>query len=139
MTNPEIIILVLLSLIVLLFILFAVPLLIQLRRTAKGVEETAVILNRDLPGIMANLQEITSGVNRTTATVQREVAEISLTLRKVQGLVGVMLGVGEVLRRQIHFPLARRVTTALAVAKGVRTFIGVMKDRSPEERSGRAK
>jgi uncharacterized protein YoxC len=137
MTNPQIIILILLSLLVLLLILFAVPLLIQLRRTAKGLEETAAILNRNLPGIMANLQEITTGVNRTTATVQREIGELSLTLRRVQGIVGVLLGVGEVVMRRMSSPLARNAMTALAVAKGVRTFIGVMTDRSPDGRGRR--
>jgi uncharacterized protein YoxC len=137
MTNLEII-LILLSVVFLLFALLSIPFLIQIWRTAKGMGETLEILNRDLPAIMQNLEQITTNINRTTTTVHREVAELSLTLRRVQGVVGVLLGVGEVLRHRISFPLARKAMTALAVVKGVRTFIGVMTDRSPEERGGRA-
>ncbi len=125
------IILVLLGVVFLLFALLCVPFLFQIWRTAKGLTQTLDILNRDLPVIMQNLEEITTNINRTTNTVSREVAEISLTLRKVQGVVGVMLGVAEVLRRRINFPLARRAMTILAVAKGVRTFAGVMMGRDP--------
>jgi uncharacterized protein YoxC len=125
----EITILILLSVAVLLFVLFAIPLLIQIRRTAKGLEETAAILNRDLPPILQNLRQITTDVNHTTTIVQRDVAEISLTLRRIQGIIGVILGVGEVLRHQIRFPLGRRLMTVLAVVKGVRTFTGVLTGR----------
>lgn len=125
------IILILLSTVFLLFALCAIPFLIQIWRTAKGLSDTLEILNRDLPVIMQNLEEITTNINRTTTTVNREVTEISLTLRRVQGVVGVMLGVGELLRRRINFPLARRVMTALAVVKGVRTFAGVLTGRDP--------
>jgi uncharacterized protein YoxC len=126
------IILILLSIIFLLFALFSIPFLIQIWRTAKGMAETLEILNRDLPVIMQNLEQITTNINRTTTTVHREVAELSLTLRRVQGIVGVMLGVGEVLRRRINFPLARKVMTVLAVVKGVRTFVGVLTSRAPD-------
>ncbi|MCE5262865.1 MAG: hypothetical protein LLG97_04945 [Deltaproteobacteria bacterium] len=125
------IILILVGVVFLFFALLSVPFLIQIWRTAKGLAQTLEILNRDLPAIMQNLEEITTNINRTTTTVSREVAEISLTLRKVQGVVGVMLGVAEVLRRRVNFPLARRVMTVLAVAKGVRTFAGVMMGRDP--------
>jgi uncharacterized protein YoxC len=138
MTNMEII-LIILSVIFLLFALFSIPFLIQIWRTAKGMAETLEILNRDLPVIMQNLEEITTNINRTTTTVHREVAELSLTLRRVQGIVGVFLGVGEVLRRRMSFPFARTVMTSLAVVKGVRTFVGVLTDGSPYEKGGKAR
>lgn len=137
MTNLEII-LIILSVIFLLFSLLSIPFLIQIWRTAKGMAQTLDILNRDLPVIMQNLEQITTNINRTTTTVHREVAELSLTLRRVQGVVGVLLGVGEVLRHRISFPFARKAMTALAVAKGVRTFVGVMTKRSADERGGRS-
>jgi uncharacterized protein YoxC len=137
MTNMEII-LIILSVVFLLFALFSIPFLIQIWRTAKGMAETLNILNRDLPVIMSNLEQITTSINRTTTTVHREVAELSLTLRRVQGIVGVFLGVGEVLRRRMSFPFSGAVMTSLAVVKGVRAFVGVLKDGSPDERGGRA-
>ena len=136
MTTMEII-LIILGVFFLLFAVFSIPFLIQIWRTAKGMAETLDILNRDLPVIMRNLEEITTNINRTTTTVQRQVAELSLTLRRVQGIVGVFLGVGEVLRCRMRFPFARTVMTSLAVVKGVRTFVGVLTDRSPDKRGGK--
>ena len=137
MTNMEII-LILLSVIFLLLALFSIPFLLQIWRTAKGMAETLEILNRELPVIMRNLEQITTNINRTTTTVHREIAELSLTLRRVQGIVGVFLGMGEVLRRRMSFPFAGPVMTSLAVAKGVRAFVGVLTDGSRDERSGKA-
>jgi uncharacterized protein YoxC len=120
------IILIIVSVFFLLFVIFSIPFLIQIWRAAKGIAETLDILNRDLPVIMKNLEEITTNINRTTTTVHREVAELSLTLRRVQGIVGIFLGVGEVLRHRMSFPLSRALMTSLAVIKGVRTFAGVL-------------
>jgi uncharacterized protein YoxC len=127
MTNMEII-LIILSVVFLLFAIFSIPFLIQIWRTAKGMAETLEILNRDLPVIMGNLEQITTSINRTTTTVHREVAELSLTLRRVQGIVGVFLGLGEVFRHRMSFPFSRTVMTSLAVLKGVRAFVGVLTD-----------
>jgi uncharacterized protein YoxC len=133
MTNMEII-LIALSIVFLLFAIFSIPFLIQIWRTAKGMAETLEILNRDLPVIMKNLEQITTNINRTTTTVSQEVAELSLTLRRVQGIVGIFLGVGEVLRRRMSFPLARTVMTSMAVVKGVQTFVGVLTNGSPDQK-----
>lgn len=133
MTNMEIILIVL-SIVFLLFTVFAIPFLIQIWRTAKGMAETLEILNRDLPIIMKNLEQITTNINRTTTTVSQEVAELSLTLRRVQGIVGIFLGVGEVLRRRMSFPLARTLMTSMAVVKGVRTFVGVLTNAPPDKK-----
>jgi uncharacterized protein YoxC len=136
MTNMETI-LIILSALFLLFAVFSIPFLIQIWRTAKGMAETLEILNRDLPVIMRNLEQITTNINQTSTTVHREVAQLSLTLRRVQGIVGIFLGVGEVLRHRMSFPFARTVMTSLAVVKGVRTFVGVLTDQSPQVRGGR--
>lgn len=127
-------ILTILSVAFLLFAIVSIPFLIQIWRTAKGMAETLEILNRDLPVIMKNLEEITTNINRTTTTVHREVAELSLTLRRVQGVVGIFLGVGEVLRRRMAFPFARTLMTSMAVAKGVRTFVAVLTNAAAERK-----
>jgi len=136
MTTMEII-LIILSVVFLLFAVFSIPFLIQIWRTAKGMAETLQHLNHGLPVIMKNLEEITTNINRTTTAVQRQVAELSLTLRRIQGIVGVFLGLEEVLRHRMSFPFARTVMTSLAVVKGVRAFVGVLTDRSPDKRGGK--
>jgi uncharacterized protein YoxC len=136
MTSMETI-LIILSIIFLLFALFSIPFLIQIWRTAKGMAETLEILNRDLPVIMNNLEQITTNINQATTTVHREVAQLSLTLRRVQGIIGIFLGVGEVLRHRISFPFARTVMTSLAVVKGARTFLEVLTVGAPFERNSK--
>jgi uncharacterized protein YoxC len=120
-------ILIVIGALVLLLVLFSIPLLIQSWRTVKRMEQTLEIVNRDLPVIMKNLEEITTNVNRTTTTVRYEVAELSMTLRRVHGIVGLFLGVTDVLRRRMSFPLAGTMATAVAAFKGVRTFIDVFR------------
>jgi uncharacterized protein YoxC len=119
-------ILLILSVAFLLLAVFSVPLMVQMRQAARRMTETLEILNRDLPGIMNNLEQITTSVNWTTHTVQREIAELSLTLRRVQGIVGLVLGMGEILRHRMDFPFTRMVTTSLAAVKGVRAFLEVL-------------
>jgi len=117
----------------LLVALVSIPFLVQVWRTVKEMATTLQILNRDLPVIMKNLEEISTNVNRTTTTVHRDVAELSLTLRRVQGIVGIFLGVADVLAHRMKFPLARTVTNSLAVFKGIQAFVGVLTDRSPDQ------
>jgi uncharacterized protein YoxC len=136
MTKMEII-LILLSVVFLLIAGFSIPVMLQIRQTAKGMSETLQHLNQGLPLIMKNLEEITTNVNRTTTTVHRQVADISLTLQRIQGIVGVFLGLEEVLRRHVSFPFSRTFRTSLAVARGVRAFIDCLAGRSPEERGGK--
>ncbi|MBN2438247.1 MAG: DUF948 domain-containing protein, partial [Deltaproteobacteria bacterium] len=113
---------------------FFIPALLQIRRTAKGMAETLQHLNEGLPLIMKNLEEITSNINRTTTTVHLQVAELSLTLRRIQGVLGVFLGLEEVLRRRLRFPFSRTLQTSLAVARGIRAFIECLVGTFPEER-----
>jgi uncharacterized protein YoxC len=115
----------------LLVALVAIPFLVQVWRTVREMATTLQILNRDLPAIMKNLGEISTNINRTTTTVHREVAELSLTLRKVQGVVGIFLGVADVLAHRMKSPLARSVTNSLALFKGIRAFIGVLAEKGP--------
>jgi uncharacterized protein YoxC len=136
MTNIEIILIVL-SVIFLVIALFCIPFLTQIWRTARGMAETLEILNRDLPVIMQNLEQITTNINRTTTTVHREIDQLSMTLRRVQGIVGIFLGLGEVLRHRMSFPFSRTVMTSLAVVKGVQAFVGVLTDQSTAEKGGR--
>jgi uncharacterized protein YoxC len=134
MTKMEIILIILSVVFLMLFAGFLIPVLIQIRRTAKDMAETLQHLNQGLPVIMKNLEEITTNINRTSTTVHRQVAELSLTLRRIQGTVGVFLGLEEVLRRRVS---SRTFRTYLAVVKGVRAFVGGLTDGSPDERGGK--
>ena len=128
-------ILILLSVAFLLFAGLCVPFLIQILRTAREMAMTLQLLNQRLPLIMKNLEEITININRTSTTVHRQVAEISLTLNRIQGIVGVIFGLEEVLRRRMSFPLARTLRTSMAVGRGVRVFLNCFTGSGPEGKS----
>ncbi len=112
-----------LSVAVLLVVGFSIPFFLQLWRTAKSMSLTLRLLNSSLPGILKNLEEITANVNRTTTIVTREVEELSLTIRKVQGTLSLLVGVEEIVRRNLHLAFAHKVRTSIAVVKGARVFL----------------
>jgi len=128
-------ILIILSAAFLLFAGLCVPFLIQILRTAREMAMTLQLLNQRLPLIMKNLEEITTNINRTSITVHRQVAEISLTLNRIQGIIGFFLGLEEVLRRRMSFPLARTLRTSMAVGRGVRVFLNCFTGSGPEGKS----
>jgi len=116
----------LLTLLSVAFLIFAglcVPFLIQILRTAREMAFTLQLLNQRLPLIMKNLEEITTNLNQTSITVHRQVEEISMTVRRIQGIIGIFLGVEEVLRRRMSFPLARTLRTSMAIGRGVQVFV----------------
>lgn len=129
--------LILLSVVFLLFAGLCVPFLIQILRTAREMSLTLQLLNQRLPLIMKNLEQITTNINQTSTTVHRQVAEISLTLRRIQGIVGVIFGLEEVLRRRMSFPFARTFRTSMAVARGARVFIDCLTNDCPEGKDSR--
>jgi uncharacterized protein YoxC len=126
------IILIVLSAVFLLFTGFCIPFLIQIWRTAKGLSETLQVLNQSLPLIMQNLAEITTEINRTTTIVHHQVEDFSLTMRKVQGFLSLLVGVEEVVRRRVQIPFGGTLRTASALMRGGRVFFRMLfDDRRP--------
>ncbi len=108
---------------VLLVAAFSIPVLLQLQRTAKSMSLTLQLLNQNLPGILKNVEEMTANANRTTTIVAREVEDLSLTIRKLQGTLGLIVGVEEIVRRNLHLAFGHKVRTSIAVVKGARVFL----------------
>ena len=120
------ILLIILSVAFLLFAGFSIPFLFQIWRTAKSIALTLQLLNQNLPGIMKNLEEITANVNQTTSTIGRQVEELSVTMRKIRGVISLLVGLEEVLRGRIRIPLAGTVRTSAAVFKAARVFLSIL-------------
>src|SRR4030043_7803 len=97
-------ILIILSVAFLLFAGLSIPFLLQIWRTARSMAETLELLNRSLPEIMKNLAEITTNINRATTAVNREIETLSLSVKKVQGTVNLLVGVEEIVRRSVRMP-----------------------------------
>jgi len=117
------IILIILSVFFLLFAGLSIPFFMQIWRTAKSMATTLQVLNQNLPAIMKNLEEITTNINRTTTTVDRQVEDLSLMVSRIQGALGLVAGMEEILRRNIRLNFVQKMRTSVAVAKGVRVFL----------------
>jgi uncharacterized protein YoxC len=129
-----IVILIILSAAFLLFAGFSIPFLLQIWRTAKGMSRTLDLLNESLPAIMKNLEEITTHMSQTSTTVHRQVEALAQLMHRIRGTLALLVGVEEIARRGFHLPFAPAVRTSLAVVKGLRVFMNVLKDQPPPER-----
>jgi hypothetical protein len=131
------IILIVLSAAVLLFAGFSIPFLLQIWRTAKGMSQTLDLLNESLPAIMKNLEEITTRINQTSGTVHYQVESIALAINRMRGMVALLVGAEEVLRRSLHLSFPQALRTSLAMARGLRVFIGHLLGPPREDRDPR--
>ena len=90
--------LVILNVVFLLIAAFSIPFLFQLWRMAKNIAITLQTLNCSLPGILQNLEEVTSNIVSATETVNSHIEGLSSAIKKIQGtldLVGNLEGSGK--------------------------------------------
>ena len=116
---------VILSLVFLLIAVISIPLLLQIWRTAKSMATTMQMLNESLPGILKNLEEITTSINRATHTVNEQIEGLSLVARRIQGLLGIISYIEDVLHVGARLPVIKTVRNVFAVLTGVKVFLKV--------------
>jgi len=124
--------LILLIVVFLLFVGFAIPCILQVWRTAKDMALTLRMFNENLPVIMKNLEEITTRVNRTTATMHGQFEDLSLMMKKVKGVLILLVGLEEIIRKGARLPFVPTLTTCLAVSKGIRAFLSHLLSERPK-------
>ncbi|HOD34443.1 MAG TPA: DUF948 domain-containing protein [Syntrophales bacterium] len=88
----------------LLFTFFAVPVLVQVKRTARKVEITLGHVNRDLPAILDNLHHTTDNFRRTTETVHGVSADVRSLGEELRGVGGQISSLDRRLRDGIGAP-----------------------------------
>ena len=115
--------LVILNVALLLIVAFFIPFLLQLRRMAKNIAITLQTLNQSLPGILRNLEEITSHINSATHTVNNHIEDLSLHIKKFQAILSLVGDLGTVIR----LPLFNTLVTLSAALKGLRAFLDVFR------------
>ena len=93
--------LLLMSIAVLLFVLFTIPTLIQIRKTARSVERTFEAVNRELPAILQDLHALTTLTHEVTLAVKTQVEEkVSKTVQlNFKILESLTRSVGHVFQR----------------------------------------
>jgi uncharacterized protein YoxC len=99
--------LLIISIAFLLLVLFFIPVLMELRRTLQRLDFTVETLNRDLPGILRNLVEITDNTRFITRQVNvmadetlRKVLPVILT--NIEKIATTMSGTAEAIRLRIE-------------------------------------
>jgi len=108
---------------------YAVPLLIQIKKTAAKAEETLCSINQSLPAVMKNLEEISARTNRIANTVERETEDLALTVEKINAAMNFYLDGEQIFREQVAVPFANAFRTYGAVIKGVRVFLDSLKNQ----------
>jgi uncharacterized protein YoxC len=112
---------------ILLLSLFAIPTIVQIRRTARDAEQTAKILNQNLPGILTNLDEITTNLTQTTQTIHEQVDNLKYVVDKVNLIAEDVVDFERNIRAEIEAPIMETVNTISAVIKATRAFLEVLR------------
>ncbi len=119
-----------LSIAFLLFVLFSIPSLLQIRRTAQAIATTLRTLNENLPVILRNLEDITTHVSQATFAINHQIGELSDSFRKLQKTIGFLSDLGQIVQEGVRIPFLNALTSLAAVAKGVRVFLSVLNAKS---------
>jgi uncharacterized protein YoxC len=118
-----------LSIAFLLFAVFSIPSLLQIRKTAEAIATTLQSLNENLPAILKNLDNITTNISRASITVNQEIEGMSASLKKLQRTIVFIADLGQVVQAGVRIPFLNTLTSLSAVLKGVRVFLNVLSEK----------
>jgi uncharacterized protein YoxC len=121
------------SIVFLLIAAFSIPFLLQIWRTTKGVTETLQMLNESLPGILRNLEEITTNINKATHTVNEQIDGLTVVAKRIQGVLGAVTDIENLLRAGIGLPVFKTLRNTIAVVTGVKVFLKVLRSSRESE------
>ncbi len=114
---------------ILFLVIFAIPSIIQFRRTAKNIELTAKTLNQNLPGILTNIDEITTILSDTVHSVSEQTEGLKEGVNKIHDMIDNIVDFERQIRYEIESPLIETVSTISAIIKGSRAFIDVLRSK----------
>ncbi len=114
---------------ILFLVIFAIPSIIQFRRTAKNIELTAKTLNQNLPGILTNIDEITTILSDTVHSVSEQTEGLKEGVNKIHDIIDNIVDFERQIRYEIESPLIETVSTISAIIKGSRAFIDVLRSK----------
>ena len=101
-----------------------VPFLLESWRAARSIAAALQTLNENLPGILADVQEIASSWRRTVETVNREMEELAQPVRRVRRTLSDLSGDFEyIVQEGVRLPLWKRLKDFAALQKGIRAFL----------------
>ena len=124
------IVLVILSIAFLLLMIFCIPILLQIWRTAKDITITLETLNISLPLLLKNMEDITTNINNSTTIVNREIQSFSRTADRIHSVISdIVDDVQSITPWAIKSPMFQKLKNAVAIVKGIRVFADVLMKR----------
>jgi uncharacterized protein YoxC len=119
--------LVLLVIILILLVIFCIPILLQIWRVLKDVKITLEMLNRSMPTILKNLEDITTNVNSSTAILRRRIQDFSQIADRSQLIINdVIDNIQCFAPIAMRLPIFRTIRNVAAVIKGIHVFMDVL-------------
>jgi len=119
--------LLLLGLALLLLVLFSLSVLWKIWRAVNDLTITLDALNKHLPGILKNLEEISTSINNSTAAINIEINKYSTTANRLHKVIdNLVSGLEIVVPFAGKSPLIQKITQLSAVIKGVRVLLEVL-------------
>jgi uncharacterized protein YoxC len=108
----------------LLLVIFCIPILVQVRQTAQDITITLEILNKSLPLLLKNLEDITTNINNSSSVVNREIQSFSSTADRIHLVVSdIVDDVQSITPSAIKSPLFQKLKNVVAIIKGIRVFV----------------
>ena len=123
---------VILSVVFFLLVIFSAPLFWQMWRAAKNMAVALELLNQSLPGILKNIEEITTNINSATYMLNKEMEGISILGQKIREMLAFTEDMEQIFRRSIKLPLLETLKTARGVLRGLRVFFDVLRAKNPD-------
>jgi|GEM_PF-5662458 len=112
-----------------LLVIFLIPSVIQIRRTAKTLDETSQTLNSSLPVIISRIDGITSNISSTSGMLRYRAENLSNELDRVVDLVHEGVDLGESIQNSVKYPFTESMITLAATLKGISTFFHVLRQQ----------
>ena len=116
--------LIILVIALLLMVIFCIPILLQIWRTAKDITTTLGTLNKSLPLLLKNLEDITTNINNFTTIGNQEIQRFSRTADRIHLVVSdIVDDVQSITPLAIKSPLYQKLKNVVAIVKGIRVFV----------------
>ena len=127
--NLEIVVIIL-GIAFLLLAIFCIPILLQIWHTSKHLTITLEALNKSLPLLLKNMEDITTNINNSTTAVDDRIQGFSRTADRIQLIVNdIVDDVQSITPSAIKSPLFLKLKNTVAIVKGVRVFVDALMKR----------
>lgn len=110
----------------LILVAFLVPTVVQLRQTVKQLEDTTGKLDKSLPGIMTNMEDISENLSAILKTGRKQVDVVNDAVANLKGIVDDVVFFEKQIKRKVESPIFQSASTIAATAKAVQAFLNVM-------------